>query len=48
MRGQIKLGQWRSFTARQVLAPPGGWYWGTDRQRDGEFFRAQITSAVFR
>jgi hypothetical protein len=25
-----------------------GWWWGTDRQPEGEFFRAQITSAVFR
>lgn len=25
-----------------------GWWWGTDRQRDGEFLRARITSAIFR
>jgi len=25
-----------------------GWWWGTPRQRDGEFFRAEITSAEFR
>ncbi|SNS38087.1 hypothetical protein SAMN06893096_103462 [Geodermatophilus pulveris] len=25
-----------------------GWWWGTDRQAEGEFFRAQITDAVFR
>jgi hypothetical protein len=25
-----------------------GWWWGTDRQPDGEFFRARITDAVFR
>ena len=24
-----------------------GWWWGTDRQPDGEFFRAQITGATF-
>ncbi len=24
-----------------------GWWWGTDRQREGEFFRAEITGAVF-
>jgi hypothetical protein len=24
MRGQIRIGQWRPFTARQVLAPPAG------------------------
>jgi hypothetical protein len=27
MRGQIRLGRWRSFTARQVLAPPDGYIW---------------------
>ena len=25
-----------------------GWWWGTDRQADGEFFRARITGATFR
>ena len=25
-----------------------GWWWGTDRQDQGEFFRARITDAVFR
>lgn len=25
-----------------------GWWWGTDRQSEGEFFRAQITAATFR
>ena len=24
-----------------------GWWWGSDRQPDGEFFRARITDAVF-
>jgi Family of unknown function (DUF6920) len=24
-----------------------GWWWGTDRQREGEFFRAEITGVVF-
>jgi hypothetical protein len=24
-----------------------GWWWRTERQAAGEFFRAQITSAVF-
>jgi uncharacterized protein DUF6544 len=27
MRGEIKLGSWRPFTARQVLAPPRGFIW---------------------
>jgi hypothetical protein len=27
MRGRIKLGRWRPFTARQVLAPPDGYLW---------------------
>ena len=25
-----------------------GWWWGTSRQDDGEFFRAQVTGVVFR
>lgn len=25
-----------------------GWWWGTDRQDEGEFFRATVTGAVFR
>jgi hypothetical protein len=25
-----------------------GWWWGTDRQGEGEFFRARITAATFR
>ena len=24
-----------------------GWWWGTERQQEGEFFRAEITGAVF-
>jgi hypothetical protein len=24
-----------------------GWWWGTERQHEGEFFRAEITGAVF-
>lgn len=27
MRGEIRLGAWRPFTARQVLAPPRGFIW---------------------
>ena len=27
---------------------PAGWWWGTDRQGDGEFFRARITTVEFR
>ncbi|MEP7178874.1 MAG: DUF6544 family protein [Pseudonocardiales bacterium] len=25
-----------------------GWWWGTDRQNEGEFFRAHVTNATFR
>jgi hypothetical protein len=31
--------------AGQVRA---GWWWGTDRQDEGEFFRATVTDAAFR
>ena len=34
MRGQIKLGSWRSFTARQVLAP-SGFIWAATAQVAG-------------
>jgi hypothetical protein len=27
MRGRIRLGSWRTFTARQVVAPPDGFIW---------------------
>ena len=27
MRGQIRLGAWRRFTAREVLSPPDGFIW---------------------
>ena len=27
MHGQIRLGQWRSFTARQIIAMPHGYIW---------------------
>jgi hypothetical protein len=27
MHGQIKLGRWRPFTARQLLTPPDGYIW---------------------
>ena len=27
MHGQIRLGRWRPFTARQVLTPPDGYLW---------------------
>lgn len=35
-----------SITIPTVLR--AGWWWGTDRQTEGEFFRAQITAATFR
>jgi hypothetical protein len=39
----------RSFGAITIPAAlRAGWWWGTDRHADGEFFRAEITAATFR
>jgi hypothetical protein len=35
MHGQIKLGRWRPFTARQVLTPPGGYVWAAKTRLAG-------------
>jgi len=35
MRGQIKLGRWRPFTARQVLTPPDGYLWAATTRLAG-------------
>ena len=35
MRGQIKLGRWRPFTARQVLAPPDSYIWAATARLAG-------------
>jgi hypothetical protein len=35
MHGQIKLGRWRPFTARQVLDPPGGYLWAATARLAG-------------
>jgi hypothetical protein len=35
MHGQIKLGRWRPFTARQVLAPPDGYLWAATARLAG-------------
>jgi hypothetical protein len=35
MRGQIRLGRWRSFTARQLLAPPDGYIWAASARVAG-------------
>ena len=35
MRGQIKIGTWRRFTARQVLAPPAGFIWAASTRTAG-------------
>jgi hypothetical protein len=35
MRGQIRLGAWRAFTARQVLAPPQGFIWAANARLFG-------------
>jgi hypothetical protein len=37
---------WSGVTIGSQLR--AGWWWGTDRQDDGEFFRARITEARFR
>jgi hypothetical protein len=43
--------EWLRLAAASGLTIPSvlraGWWWGTDRQSEGEFFRAQITSTVF-
>ncbi len=36
---------WSGVTIASVLR--AGWWWGTDRQDEGEFFRARITGARF-
>ena len=35
MHGQIRLGRWRAFTARQVLAPPDGYLWAATTRLAG-------------
>src|SRR3954447_2826479 len=35
MHGRIKLGRWRPFTARQVLAPPDGYLWAATARLAG-------------
>ena len=37
---------WSGVTIGSVLR--AGWWWGTDRQPEGEFFRARISAADFR
>jgi hypothetical protein len=37
---------WSGVTIGSVLR--AGWWWGTDREAEGEFFRARITGADFR
>jgi hypothetical protein len=37
---------WSGVTIGSVLR--AGWWWGTDRQAEGEFFRARIAAAAFR
>jgi hypothetical protein len=37
---------WSGVTIGSTLR--AGWWWGTDREADGEFFRARITGADFR
>jgi hypothetical protein len=35
MHGQIRIGQWRPFTARQILAPPAGYIWAATARLAG-------------
>ena len=35
MRGEIRLGSWRPFTARQVLSPPRGFIWAANARFSG-------------
>jgi hypothetical protein len=35
MRGRIRIGAWRPFTARQVLAPPHGFIWAARARVSG-------------
>lgn len=35
MRGRIRLGRWRPFTATQVLAPPAGYIWAATARLAG-------------
>jgi len=35
MRGRIKLGRWRPFTARQVLTPPASYIWAATTRLAG-------------
>jgi hypothetical protein len=35
MHGQIRIGSWRPFTARQVLAPPEGYIWAATARLAG-------------
>jgi hypothetical protein len=35
MRGEIRIGSWRPFTARQVLAPPRGFVWAATARLSG-------------
>lgn len=35
MRGQIRIGGWRPFTARQVLTPPAGYIWAATARLAG-------------
>jgi hypothetical protein len=37
---------WQGVTIPSAFR--AGWWWGTDRQDTGEFFRAEITDVAFR
>lgn len=45
----VELSQERTFGGVTIATRlRAGWFWGTSRWRDGEFFRAEITSASWR
>ena len=44
----VRVADERTFDGVTIPAVlRAGWWWGTDRQDDGEFFRARITDASF-
>jgi hypothetical protein len=44
--GYNRLGSGTGEMRWRLLRLIPGWWWGTDRQHEGEFFRAETTGAV--